>query len=583
MRAPKDLLIQPQDLGIGKLFESIRDAVIVAEANTGQIVLWNSAATQIFGYSQSEALRKRWDVLVPERFKAQCRAGMARYRDTGHGPYIDSHTVVELPALHKSGEEINIEISLSPIESIHNLMGDSRRFVLAIVRDVTERKRTEDRLHYLAYHDLLTDLPNRQLFTERLQQALKRTRRRRGREVAVLFMDLDNFKFVNDSLSHEAGDRLLTAVAELLSGCLRPEDTVARLGGDEFAVLLEDLADEGEATRVAERITRKLRAPFVLNAQEVFITPSIGIAFSASDQDLPETLLRNADVAMYRAKEEGKAHHRVFDPSMEAQVVERLRLENDLRRALERDEIRVYYQPVVRLNTERIVGMEALVRWEHPVRGLVLPDEFVPLAEEIGLTIPIGRQLLREACQQAREWQERYTSDPPLIVSANLSTRQLQHPDLVGDVEEALRESGLDPKWLILEITESAVIRDEEYTIGALKRLGELGVRVALDDFGMGYSSLSYLRRLPVDLVKIDKSFVGRIGKEGEDEVLTSGVIGIAHGLGLYVCAEGVETPEQLAWLKSLGCNLAQGNYFSKPLPSEAAGELLATYDDYQC
>ncbi len=291
--------------------------------------------------------------------------------------------------------------------------------------------------------------------------------------------------------------------------------------------------------------------------------------------------MRSADVAMYRAKEEGKAHYRVFDPSMEAQVVNRMRLENDLRRALELDEIRVYYQPVVRLDNELIVGMEALVRWEHPERGLMTPDEFVPLAEEIGLTIPIGRQLLGEACRQAREWQERYTSDPPLSIGANLSTRQLRHPDLVEDVEEALRESGLDPKCLILEITESAVIRDEEYTIGALKRLVELGVRVALDDFGMGYSSLSYLRHLPVGLIKIDKSFVERIGEEAEDEVLTSGVTGIAHGLGLYVCAEGVETPEQLAWLKSLRCDLAQGNYFSKPLPSEAAGELLATYDDY--
>ncbi len=444
-------------------------------------------------------------------------------------------------------------------------------------QDITERKALEDRLEYLAFHDLITSLPNKALFMNRLKHALARLGRREGK-VAVLFVDLDNFKFVNDTLGHHVGDNLLVAVSARLRKCLRPEDTVARLGGDEFAVLLEDVEGVGKAAHVAERIVEELRAPFALNNQEVFTTPSIGVAFSDPSHDLPEDLLRNADIAMYRAKEEGKARYRMFDPSMEARVTERLRLENDLRRALERDGFKIHYQPVVLLETEQIIGMEALVRWEHSERGLVTPNEFVPLAEEIGLIVPIGQWVLREACRQAKEWQERFPSDPPLNVGVNLSARQLQNPDLVEDVEEVLRGTGLDPQQLTLEITESAVIGEGERRIRTLRRLRDLGVRLALDDFGTGYSSLSYLRRLPVGMLKIDRSFVENIGDDAKDEALLSGVIGIASGLGLYVVAEGVETAEQLAHVKSLGCQLAQGNYFSEPLPGEAAGELLATY-----
>ncbi len=443
------------------------------------------------------------------------------------------------------------------------------------VRDITERKALERRLRHQALHDRLTGVPNRALFMDRVSSALARAARRR-RRVAAMFVDLDNFKFVNDTLGHHAGDDLLVAISERLRACLRPEDTLARLGGDEFAVLLEDLAEEGEATRVAKRIVEQLRDPFALGNQEVFVTPSIGIALNSPGQDSPEGLLRNADLAMYWSKKEGKARYQLFEPSIEAQSTQRMRLEHDLRRALEREEFVVHYQPVVGADSGRIMGMEALVRWEHPERGLVLPDEFVPLAEETGLIVPIGKRVLREACRQAKEWQERYPSDLPLMVGVNLSARELEHPDLVEEAEGALRDSGLDPRTLTLEITESAVVKDEEHNIDALRRLGALGVRFALDDFGTGYSALAYLRRLPVGLLKLDRSFLQRLGEdEAEVKVLLSGVIGIASGLGLYVLAEGVETPEQLALVRSLGCDLAQGNYFSEPLPSEALGELL--------
>ncbi|HVF02136.1 MAG TPA: EAL domain-containing protein, partial [Rubrobacteraceae bacterium] len=447
------------------------------------------------------------------------------------------------------------------------------------LRDITERKGLEQRLMQQALHDPLTGLPNRTLFMNRLERSLARGRRRDSR-VAVLFMDLDNFKFVNDSLGHEAGDLLLVAVSKRVQPCLRSEDTIARLGGDEFAILIEDVKYTSEPAYVAERIVEELQAPFTLSGQLVVITPSIGITIGDSSQDPPEHLLREADLAMYRAKEDGKARHRMFDPIMEYETTERLKLENDLRRALQRDEFRVHYQPVVHLETRRIVGMEALVRWEHPERGVILPDEFVPLAEEIGLIIPIGRWVLCEACRQAHNWQKRYRIEPPLSMGVNLSTWQLRDSDLVEDVEGLLLDAGLDPEDLILEITESAVVGAEEHhQMGTLRRLQALGVRFALDDFGTGYSSLSYLKRLPVSLLKIDRSFVEKIGQDAEDEVLVSGIVYVASALGLSVVAEGVETPQQLARVKSLGCELGQGHYFSEPLSSEAAGELLATYE----
>jgi len=440
--------------------------------------------------------------------------------------------------------------------------------------DITERKALEERLAHQALHDELTGLPNRTLLMDRLEHALSQTRNAEGK-VAVLFLDLDNFKFVNDTLGHQAGDRLLVAVAERLRACLRPGDTAARLGGDEFGVLLEGVEAYGQASGVAGRIIEGLRTPFVLNGQETFVTPSIGVALGRPGEDQPEDLLREADLAMYRAKEEGKGRHEVFDPGLAARATKRLRLGNDLRRALERHELAMHYQPVVRLADRRIAGVEALLRWNHPMVGPVPPGEFIPLAEETGLVDAVGLWALREACRQGRAWQEGFPAAIPTRVSVNLSAKQLRHRGVAEDIEGAIRESGFDPALLTLEITESSLMEDEGQIADVFERLGAAGVHFALDDFGMGYFSFSCLRRLPVDLIKLHGSFLTGLGECREDEVLLSGVVDIAHGLGLKVLAEGVETREQLAWVESLECDLAQGYLFSNPLSAEDASRLL--------
>jgi diguanylate cyclase (GGDEF)-like protein/PAS domain S-box-containing protein len=443
--------------------------------------------------------------------------------------------------------------------------------------DVTERKALENELSHQAFYDPLTDLPNRALFMDRLAHALARAQRRRSK-VAVMFLDLDNFKFVNDSLGHEAGDQLLVAVGERLLECLRPEDTLSRFGGDEFTVLLEGTTRLHEATGVAERIADALRAPFTIDGRDLYVTASIGISVSAG-RERPGDLLRNADLAMYRTKRGGKDNYSVFDPSVSAHLPGRLSLERDLRRAVERGEFVVHYQPEVLLETGEIAGFEALVRWEHPERGLMPPAEFVPLAEETGLIVAIGGSVLREACRQAQRWLERNPEalgDTLPAVSVNLSPRQFRHPDLVQDVARVLRETSLSPRNLGLEVTESSVMDDAMVANTVLRQLRDLGVQLAIDDFGTGYSSLSRLKHLPVDALKIDRSFVAGIGEDAEDEVLISGVTNVAAGLGLSAVAEGVETPAQAARLRALGCRLAQGYYFSGPLPSEEVPALLA-------
>jgi diguanylate cyclase (GGDEF)-like protein/PAS domain S-box-containing protein len=447
---------------------------------------------------------------------------------------------------------------------------------LAGQRDITKRKSLEESLRYQALHDPLTGLPNRLLFMDRLEHALSLASRQ-TRLIMVLFVDLDDFKVVNDSLGHEAGDTLLVAVAKRLGACLRPEDTVARFGGDEFAVLLEDITVTSDADLAAERIVEGLRKPFVIEGREIFISPSIGIVSATSSHDRPKDLLRKADIAMYVAKGKGKARYEVFDSTMNVRALERLELENDLRRAIERGELRVHYQPKVLVGTGKIVGTEALVRWEHPERGLLPPVAFIPIAEETDLIVPLGRWVLTEACRQTREWQELYPSDSPWVVCVNLSGRQLRHPELVKDVGRALQETGLEPENLDLEITESVLIEDQLSNLTTLRELKRLGVKLIIDDFGTDYSSLSYLKRLPADFLKIDRSFIGGLGEDPKDEGIVSAVIDLARVLGLEEIAEGVETTEQAAYLRELGCRFAQGYLFSKPLPAEEIGALLAT------
>jgi diguanylate cyclase (GGDEF)-like protein/PAS domain S-box-containing protein len=443
-------------------------------------------------------------------------------------------------------------------------------------RDISERRVLEDQLKHQAFHDPLTSLPNRALFADRLAHALAR-RNRVGRSVAVLFLDLDNFKVVNDSLGHRAGDQLLIALAERLQLGLRPEDTVARVGGDEMAILLEDVETVAEVSDLANRVQQRIAAPVYLDGREVFTTVSIGIAMSTIDNDRPEHLLRDADVALYRAKAQGKARYAIFDPSMDAQALERLELETDLRHAVDRSELRVHYQPIVDLETGRLCEVEALVRWQHPLRGLIPPLQFIPLAEETGLIIPIGRWVLAEAAWQTRRWQLEFPTLPPLTLSVNISARQLQHPHLLAEIAEVLDETGLDPSTLRLEITESVVMEDAEATSVTLRSLKALGIELAIDDFGTGYSSLSYLNRFSVDAVKIDRSFVTQIGTNSRDKQIVHAIVALAKSLQLSVTAEGIESTEQLRQLRALGCNRGQGYLLARPLPPDAIPSLLTT------
>jgi diguanylate cyclase (GGDEF)-like protein len=428
---------------------------------------------------------------------------------------------------------------------------------------------------YKAFHDSLTDLPNRALFLDRLQQALDRSSRDRIPR-AVLFVDLDDFKIINDSLGHNFGDELLKVAAERLRACLRPADTAARLGGDEFVILIDGVSGVTDAIHVAERIAAALGEPIELGERQVVVRTSVGIALSEDHDSQPGVILRNADVAMYEAKKEGKGRNKVFNPGMFTQALRRLELGNDLRRAIEQEELRLYYQPKVELGAGTIVGVEALVRWKHPERGLIPPEEFIPLAEETGLIVPLGWWVLREACRRAREWGDNYPAALPLGISVNLSVKQFQEPDLVRELGEMLQEIGLDPSRLQLEITESVVMDDTEYAAELLQGLKGIGLKLAVDDFGTGYSSLSLLRRFPLDEMKIEKEFIDGLGKNDQDVVIVQLVTELAHELGMRVVAEGVETAEQLARLREMGCDQAQGHYFWESLPGEETTTLLA-------
>ena len=484
-----------------------------------------------------------------------------------------------------SGEEVVATVELGG-RSYHTTYAPQRgkdggtEGVIGVATDITDRVRLEKELEHRALHDALTGLPNRDLLADRLGHALNRTGRR-GDKVAVLFVDLDDFKIVNDSLGHEMGDGLLVEVARRIRSALRPEDTVSRMGGDEFVVLLEDVAGEAEATEVVGRVLRTLEPPVSLGDEEISVTASIGVALLGASEEgaTPESLLANADAAMYRAKEGGKNRHAVFRPEMRGASSGRRKLEGDLRRAL-RDpgrEFLLHYQPKVSLATGVIVGFEALVRWEHPEKGLVPPAEFVPLSEETGLIVPLGRWVLEEACRQANTWHELYPYDPPLTMSVNLSARQFRQADLVRTVSDTLGETGFDPRSLVLEITESAVMEDAQANAQTLRELKALGVRIAIDDFGTGYSSLAYLKRFPVDFLKIDRSFVDGLGHDRDDEGIVSSVVNLAHTLRLEAVAEGVESEGQRAHLRKIGCELAQGFYFRKPMPGGEASSFLST------
>ena len=462
------------------------------------------------------------------------------------------------------------------LRDIVHLVRDGKahvRQLRGVMVDITEQKQAQEQLVRNALSDALTGLANRVLLLNRLGAALKRQVRRQDYLFAVLFLDLDRFKMVNDSLGHNIGDQLLVAVARKLETCVRSQDTVARLGGDEFTIILDDVKDETDATRVAERIREELGTPFQVEGHEVFTTSSIGIALSSPGYTRPEDLLRDADTAMYRAKAMGKACYSMFDTAMHERAVALLQLDHNLRRALERKEFRLHYQPIVSLETSEVTGFEALLRWRRPDRALVSPAEFIPFAEETRLIIPIGRWVLEEACRQVGAWQAQFRAVLP--VSVNLSGRQLAQPDLVDQVTQILQQFSLDPRTLRLEITESMIMENIESVITMLRQLKALGIQAYMDDFGTGYSSLSYLHRLPIDVLKIDRSFVSGTHSGVEKPELVRTVVTLAYDLGMNVIAEGVETAEQLTQLKALGCKYGQGYLFSKPLDAEAAGKLI--------
>ena len=441
--------------------------------------------------------------------------------------------------------------------------------------DITDRKRAEEKLLHDALHDELTGLPNRALFMDRLRQAMDRSRREPERLMAVLFLDLDQFKIVNDSLGHLVGDELLVQIAGSLASALRPADTISRVGGDEFAILLEGGRDVSDAVRVADRIHERLKAPLNLGGHEIFVTASIGIAVHTPEYERPEDLLRDADTAMYRAKSSGRACHIVFNRVMHRFVMARLQLETDLRRAVERGQMRLHYQPFVDLASDEIVGFEALLRWHHPKRGLLLPEEFLAAAEETGLIVPMGRFVLVEACRQIRELQRKHPELPPLKVSINLSNKQFFQAELFDQIEEALATSGLDPRCLGLEITEGVIIRHADSAASRFSRLKSLGVQLYLDDFGKGYSSLNYLHRFPMDILKIDRSFVSRIDEAEGNLAIVKAIVTLAHQLGMEVVAEGIQTREQRTKLRALGCEYGQGFFLSEAVPMDRAETLL--------
>ena len=434
------------------------------------------------------------------------------------------------------------------------------------------RRLLEEQLRHQAFHDPLTALPNRALFLDRVQTALARANRH-DHAVAVLVLDLDRFKVVNDSLGHATGDQLLIKVAARLEDCLRAEDTVARLGGDEFAILLNELREGHGAVRTVERVMNSLRTPFRLCSHDVVVATSAGIVTSTASSTADD-LLRDADAALYRAKAKGRGHYEIFDATMNALAVKRLELESDLHLALERSEFMVYYQPKIALGTERIVGMEALVRWNSPTRGLVPPGEFIPLAEETGLILPLGRWVLEEACRQSTRWNTAGVQED-LVVSVNLSARQFVQPTLVEEVERAIRATGANPRHLQLEITESVAMGDAEATVQTLQRLKALGVELAIDDFGTGYSSLAYLKRFPLDVLKIDRAFVSGLQRDSDDTSIINAVVSLARALRLTVVAEGVETADEAAQLHELGCTVGQGYYWAKPLPPTQADSFV--------
>ena len=525
----------------------------------------NDAFCRMVGYSQEELSSLTVaDVTRPEDGNSDVMVAKKLFA----GEHLSYQ--VEKRLLTKRGDDIWVN-------STSSLFRDPKGnlpCVLEIVEDITERRRAEQQLFHQAMHDSLTGLPNRTLFMDRLTLALDRLRRHQS-AVAVMFVDLDRFKVINDSLGHEVGDEVLIAVAHRVEAVLRPSDTVARFGGDEFVILCEEAADERAAAEIADRVATTVREPIPLQSGEVVLTASVGIALSRTPAGTPENLLRNADAAMYRAKEGGKARCEFFDQALRHRAIKRLETERGLRQAMELDQLRLFYQPQIRLDNGGVFGAEGLVRWQHPKRGLLEPEDFISVAEESGLILELGNWVFKQACSQSSQWSASASARASITVAVNVSTKEFDRPDYVSVVERELGETGMDPRSLCLEITESILMEPIRSTLATLQALREMGLTIAIDDFGTGYSSLSYLKDFPADVLKIDRTFIQGLGTDSEDSAIVAAVIDLAHSSGLVTVAEGVETEIQLKRLRALGCDLAQGFYLAPPRPAQAVTDML--------
>src|SRR5580700_6967377 len=545
------------------LLEAAPDAMVVVN-QSGEIVLLNVQAEKQFGYRRDELLGQKVTNIIPEGFAERLIADALRSAEDALAQQID--TGIELNGRRKDGSEFPIEIMLSPLKGVEGVL------VTAAIRNITTRKKAEALMIHSSEHDFLTGLPNRMLLSDRVNQAIRLAIRHK-KKVAVLFLDLDGFKHINDSLGHPTGDKLLQSVGKRLVDCVRGSDTVSRQGGDEFVVLLSEEEDSEDASVTAKKMLRAVAEAHFVDQHELHVTCSVGVSLYPDDGLNAETLIKNADTAMYQAKENGRQTYQYFKPAMNVRAVERQSLEESLRRALERQEFVVHYQPKINLNTGRISGAEALLRWTHPTRGPVPPGQFIPVAEDCGLILPIGTWVLRQACQQARTWMD--AGLPLGTMGVNISAIEFRNENFLEGVFAILKDTGLDPRLLELELTESVLMKHAESTASILTALRDRGVQVAVDDFGTGYSSLSYLRKFPIDALKIDQSFVSQITTVPDEIIIVKAVIGMGRSLKLRVVAEGVETQEQLAFLQAHQCDEAQGYYFSRPVLPEQFAKLL--------
>lgn len=558
--------IKAQILLRNRAMEASSNGILIAAARVPgtPIIYVNTAFERMSGYAAAEILGRHPAFLGGD---VSAQKGVV---DVVGALHLGHAAAAVMRCLRKDGSSLWIEFSVAPVR---DEAGEISHFV-SIVNDVTERKNYEEQLEHQTNHDALTGLANRNLLADRLSQSILYARRS-GRLVAVLLLDLDRFKVINDSLGHRHGDELLRQVSERLGDCVRSGDTVARFGGDEFVITLAEVAESDDIAQVTRKIAEVLSPPLLVAERTLQVTASIGISVFPQDSDDGETLIRNADIAMYQAKQAGGGTFRFFASEMNERMQETMEMEADLRRALDRSELVLHYQPKVDLNSGSVTGCEALLRWNHPQQGMIPPDRFIPLAEETGLIVPIGHWVLRRACAEAHSWVERGL--PNLVVAVNLSARQFRQPDLLTTIVQTLRESGLNPRGLELELTESMIMDDPENAAATMHKLRELGVRLALDDFGTGYSSLNSLRRFPVDALKIDRSFIGDVATDRSSAAVAASVITIAHSLDLEAVAEGVETEEQLNFLRSCQCDTLQGFLFSKALPAVDFVALVAS------